>query len=82
LTLPLQVTDFAGGSNFVVLAILTLTLGGYYHARQILVTAAVCLWGTRLAGATRAIVGGARVCCTGRPSRATAVFSTQATSGA
>eukprot|EP00903_Cladosiphon_okamuranus_P007252 g7035.t2 len=45
-----KVTDFAGGSNFIVLAILTLVLGGFYHARQIIVTAAVCIWGTRLAG--------------------------------
>lgn len=45
-----QVTDFAGGSNFVVLAILTLVLGGHYYVRQILATAAVCLWGLRLAG--------------------------------
>lgn len=50
-----QVTDFAGGSNFVVLAILTLMLGGEYYTRQILVTAAVCLWGTRLAGGRDAI---------------------------
>eukprot|EP00904_Undaria_pinnatifida_P008789 jgi/Undpi1/503/HiC_scaffold_10.g03969.m2 len=45
-----KVTDFAGGSNFVVLAILTLILGGNYYARQILASAAVCLWGLRLAG--------------------------------
>ncbi|CAM9992241.1 unnamed protein product [Pylaiella littoralis] len=45
-----KVTDFAGGSNFVVLAILTAVLGGDQYLRQILVTAAVCLWGTRLAG--------------------------------
>ena len=43
-------TDFAGGSNFVVLAILTVILGGFYYARQIFVTVAVCVWGTRLAG--------------------------------
>ncbi|CAN0591193.1 unnamed protein product [Ectocarpus sp. 12 AP-2014] len=48
-----QVTDFAGGSNFVVLAIVTLMLGGEYYTRQILVTAAVCLWGTRLAGGAK-----------------------------
>lgn len=49
-----QVTDFAGGSNFVVLAILTLVLGNDSYVRQILVTIAVCLWGTRLAGVTTA----------------------------
>lgn len=44
------VTDLAGGSNFVVLAVLTLSLGATYYLRQILVTAAVAVWGIRLAG--------------------------------
>eukprot|EP00043_Microstomoeca_roanoka_P029578 m.22402 g.22402 ORF g.22402 m.22402 type:complete len:308 (+) comp9293_c0_seq2:179-1102(+) len=33
-----KVTDFAGGTNFVLLALLTLGLGGTYTTRQILVT--------------------------------------------
>lgn len=41
-------TDFAGSTNFVVLALLTLTLSGFYTARQIVMTACVCLWGLRL----------------------------------
>ena len=58
-------TDFAGGTNFVVLAVLTLCLGEQYHWRQVstvqystvqyhwrqvAVTAAVGLWGLRLSG--------------------------------
>ena len=30
-----QVTDFAGGTNFVVVAVLTLCLGEQYHWRQV-----------------------------------------------
>ena len=46
----LQVTDFAGGTNFVVLAILTLVLAEQYHWRQITITVCVILWGLRLSG--------------------------------
>eukprot|EP00611_Tribonema_gayanum_P018773 TRINITY_DN3198_c0_g2_i1.p1 TRINITY_DN3198_c0_g2~~TRINITY_DN3198_c0_g2_i1.p1 ORF type:complete len:324 (-),score=86.39 TRINITY_DN3198_c0_g2_i1:432-1403(-) len=42
------VTDFAGGTNFVVLAIVTFILGGTFSARQILVLIFVALWGLRL----------------------------------
>jgi len=45
-----KVTDFAGGTNFVVLAVLTLILAGTYHWRQILVTAFIIAWGLRLSG--------------------------------
>jgi len=45
-----KVTDFAGGTNFVVLAVLTLVLGGTFHWRQILVTSLVVAWGLRLSG--------------------------------
>lgn len=45
-----KVTDFAGGTNFVVLAVLTFVLGGTFHWRQILVTALVVAWGLRLSG--------------------------------
>jgi len=45
-----KVTDFAGGTNFVVLAVLTLVLGGTYHWRQVLVTSCVVTWGLRLSG--------------------------------
>ena len=45
-----KVTDFAGGTNFVVLALTTLVLGGSYQWRQIAATSAVTLWGLRLSG--------------------------------
>ena len=45
-----KVTDFAGGTNFVVLAVLTMVLAGTYHWRQILVTVFVIIWGLRLSG--------------------------------
>jgi len=45
-----KVTDFAGGTNFVVLAILTLCFGDTYHWRQIAVTSCVIVWGLRLSG--------------------------------
>jgi steroid 5-alpha reductase family enzyme len=43
-----KVTDFAGGTNFMVVAALTFFLGGSYTLRQILVTIASTLWGIRL----------------------------------
>jgi steroid 5-alpha reductase family enzyme len=45
-----KVTDFAYGTNFIVLAIMTLCVRGEYHPRQIVVSALVILWGIRLAG--------------------------------
>ena len=45
-----KVTDFAGGTNFVVLALTTMVLGGTYQWRQIASTSAVTLWGLRLSG--------------------------------
>eukprot|EP01135_Chromosphaera_perkinsii_P002941 Nk52_evm52s230 gene=Nk52_evmTU52s230 len=45
-----KVTDLAGGTNFVILALVTLLLGDYFHLRQILVTAFVMVWGIRLSG--------------------------------
>ena len=44
-------TDFAGGSNFLVLALLTFFLRGTYYVRQVIATVFVCLWALRLAGA-------------------------------
>lgn len=45
-----KVTDFAGGTNFVVLALLTFLLAQTYNWRQICVTVFVCIWGIRLSG--------------------------------
>ncbi|KAI9818958.1 MAG: hypothetical protein M1832_004126 [Thelocarpon impressellum] len=43
-----KLTDFAGGTNFVVLAIITLALSGHAHARQIVASLFIMLWGARL----------------------------------
>lgn len=45
-----KVTDFAGGTNFVILAVLTFLLCETYKTRQIIVTAFVVVWGLRLSG--------------------------------
>jgi Protein of unknown function (DUF1295) len=45
-----KLTDFAGGTNFAVLAVLTFFVSGTYYARQIVVTSLVSLWALRLAG--------------------------------
>lgn len=45
-----QFLDFAGGTNFVVLAIVTLSFGGHHHARQIVDSLFIILWGLRLSG--------------------------------
>src|SRR3546814_104005 len=46
----MQVTDFAGGTNFVLLAVLTCCLNGSFAARHIILTVAVGVWGLRLSG--------------------------------
>jgi len=45
-----KVTDFAGGTNFMLVALLTLLLGGTYYDRQVGVTVCVLVWGARLSG--------------------------------
>ena len=45
-----KLTDFAGGTNFVVLASITLAFSGHHHARQIVVSLFIMLWGARLSG--------------------------------
>ena len=42
--------DFAGGTNFVVLAIITLSFSGHHNARQIVDSLFIMLWGARLSG--------------------------------
>jgi len=43
-----KLTDFAGGTNFVVLAIITLAFSGHHNARQIVASLFIILWGARL----------------------------------
>lgn len=43
------IVDVAWGGGFVLVAVLSLLRGGNFHARQILVTSLVAIWGLRLA---------------------------------
>jgi steroid 5-alpha reductase family enzyme len=43
-------TDFAGTSNFLVLALLTFSTGKQFTFRKLVVTALVCVWALRLSG--------------------------------
>ncbi|KAJ6443051.1 oxidoreductase [Purpureocillium lavendulum] len=45
-----KLTDLAGGSNFAVLAILTLALSGQHHARQLVASLFLVAWALRLSG--------------------------------
>ncbi|TVY94126.1 hypothetical protein LAWI1_G000497 [Lachnellula willkommii] len=45
-----KLTDFAGGTNFVVLAIITLAFSGHHNARQIVASLFIMVWGLRLSG--------------------------------
>lgn len=45
-----KLTDFAGGTNFAILAILTLALSGGHNARQIVVSIFLMIWALRLSG--------------------------------
>ncbi|ORY27802.1 hypothetical protein BCR39DRAFT_537367 [Naematelia encephala] len=45
-----KITDFTGGSNFFILALITLTTGGTYYARNIVASLLTMLWAARLAG--------------------------------
>lgn len=42
--------DFAGGTNFIVLAIITLAFSGHHDAREIVVSLFIMVWGARLSG--------------------------------
>jgi len=43
-----KVTDFAVVTNFVTISLFTLTMGGKYYVRQLLVSTLCCIWGIRL----------------------------------
>ncbi|KIY70804.1 DUF1295-domain-containing protein [Cylindrobasidium torrendii FP15055 ss-10] len=45
-----KITDFTGGSNFFILALLTLLMGNTYFARNIVVSILVMIWASRIAG--------------------------------
>ncbi|KAK4565594.1 hypothetical protein LTR86_004211 [Recurvomyces mirabilis] len=45
-----KLTDFMGGTNFILLAILTLAMGGSTHPRQVITSIFLMLWAGRLAG--------------------------------
>ncbi|ORX34414.1 hypothetical protein BD324DRAFT_635770 [Kockovaella imperatae] len=45
-----KITDFTGGSNFFILALITLTTGGTYYARNIVASVLMMVWAARLAG--------------------------------
>jgi steroid 5-alpha reductase family enzyme len=45
-----KITDFTGGSNFFILALLTLLLGQNFDARNVIASVLVMVWATRLAG--------------------------------
>lgn len=43
-----KVTDFAGSTNFIILAVLTLVLKGSWNFRQVILSLLVIIWGLRL----------------------------------
>ncbi|KAK0220210.1 DUF1295-domain-containing protein [Armillaria fumosa] len=45
-----KITDFTGGSNFFLLALLTLLMGNTYHTRNIMASIFVMIWAVRIAG--------------------------------
>ncbi|KAK0203627.1 DUF1295-domain-containing protein [Desarmillaria ectypa] len=45
-----KITDFTGGSNFFLLALLTLLMGNTYHVRNIVASIFVMIWAVRIAG--------------------------------
>lgn len=45
-----QLNDVAGGTNFVLLAIITVSMYGQHEARQIVDSIFIMIWGARLAG--------------------------------
>ncbi|KAJ7746944.1 DUF1295-domain-containing protein [Mycena maculata] len=45
-----KITDLTGGSNFFILALLTLLAGGTFHARNVVTSVLVMIWAVRIAG--------------------------------
>ena len=44
-----KVTDFAGGSNFFINAVVSLVIGGVYSSKRVVATVCVLVWAVRLA---------------------------------
>ena len=45
-----KLTDFAGGTNFAILAVTTLSMSGHHTARQIIASLFIIIWALRLSG--------------------------------
>ncbi|KAH8682323.1 hypothetical protein BX600DRAFT_448259 [Xylariales sp. PMI_506] len=45
-----KLTDFAGGTNFAILAIVTLAFSGHHRARQVVASLFIIVWALRLSG--------------------------------
>jgi len=45
-----KLSDFAAGTNFLFVAVITMFVGQTFYWRQVLVTLLVCVWGLRLSG--------------------------------
>ncbi|KIK60327.1 hypothetical protein GYMLUDRAFT_43625 [Collybiopsis luxurians FD-317 M1] len=45
-----KITDFTGGSNFFILALLTLLIGNEFHTRNVVASVLVMVWAVRIAG--------------------------------
>lgn len=45
-----KLTDFAGGTNFALLSVVTLALSGHHHARQVVASLFLIAWALRLSG--------------------------------
>jgi len=45
-----KLTDFMGGTNFILLAVITLSMSGTTNARQIIVSVFIMVWAARLSG--------------------------------
>ena len=45
-----KITDFAGGTNFILLAVLTLAFSAEHNARQIVASLFLMIWAARLSG--------------------------------
>ncbi|KAJ7743177.1 DUF1295-domain-containing protein [Mycena metata] len=45
-----KITDLTGGSNFFILALVTLLVGGSFHVRNVVTSVLVMIWAVRISG--------------------------------